>query len=54
VQLAAAAGCSRFTLHRAFTAAYRMTPADFQRQLRLARYHGTTPGGYRRAAALTP
>jgi AraC-like DNA-binding protein len=34
-QLAAAAGCSRFALHRAFTAAYGMTPADYQRQLRL-------------------
>jgi AraC-like DNA-binding protein len=34
-QLAAAAGCSRFALHRAFTAAYGMTPADYQRQLGL-------------------
>jgi AraC-like DNA-binding protein len=34
-QLAAAAGCSRFALHRAFVAAYGMTPADYQRQLRL-------------------
>jgi AraC-like DNA-binding protein len=34
-QLAAAAGCSRFAVHRAFTAAYGMTPGDYQRQLRL-------------------
>lgn len=34
-QLAAAAGCSRFALHRAFTARYGMTPGDYQRQLRL-------------------
>ena len=33
--LAAAAGCSRFAVHRAFTAAYGMTPGDYQRQLRL-------------------
>jgi AraC-like DNA-binding protein len=34
-QLAAAAGCSRFALHRAFAAAYGMAPSDYQRQLRL-------------------
>jgi AraC-like DNA-binding protein len=34
-ELAAAAGCSRFALHRAFVAAYGMTPGDYQRQLRL-------------------
>ena len=34
-QLAAAVGCSRFALHRAFVAAYGMTPAGYQRQLRL-------------------
>jgi AraC-like DNA-binding protein len=34
-QLAEAAGCSRFALHRAFTAAYGMTPGDYQRQQRL-------------------
>ncbi len=34
-QLAEAAGCSRFALHRAFTAAYGMTPGDYQRQVRL-------------------
>jgi len=82
-QVAIAAGCSRFALHRAFTAAYGMTPADYQRQVRLrhargliaagrsigdaaaesgfadqshltrwfSRYYGTTPGGFRAAAA---
>jgi AraC-like DNA-binding protein len=34
-ELAAAAGCSRFALHRSFVAAYGMTPAGYQRQLRL-------------------
>jgi AraC-like DNA-binding protein len=34
-QLASAAGCSRFALHRAFVSAYGMTPADYQLQLRL-------------------
>jgi AraC-like DNA-binding protein len=34
-QLAAASGCSRFALHRAFTSAYGMSPGDYQRQLRL-------------------
>lgn len=34
-QLAAAAGCSRFALHRSFVAAYGMTPAGYQRQIRL-------------------
>jgi AraC-like DNA-binding protein len=34
-ELAATAGCSRFALHRAFTAAYGMTPGDYQRQARL-------------------
>ena len=34
-QLAAAAGCSRFALHRAFVAAYGLTPAGYQRQIRL-------------------
>ncbi|KAA9158945.1 AraC family transcriptional regulator [Amycolatopsis acidicola] len=33
--LAAAAGCSRFALHRGFVAAYGMAPSDYQRQLRL-------------------
>ncbi len=35
VQLAEAAGCSRFALHRAFIAAYGMTPGDYHRQVRL-------------------
>jgi AraC-like DNA-binding protein len=34
-QLAEVAGCSRFALHRAFVSAYGVTPADYQRQLRL-------------------
>jgi len=34
-ELAAAVGCSRFALHRAFMAAYGLTPGDYQRQLRL-------------------
>ena len=34
-QLAVAAGCSRFALHRAFVAAYGLTPAGYQRQIRL-------------------
>jgi AraC-like DNA-binding protein len=33
--LAAAAGRSRFTVHRAFVSAYGMAPSDYQRQLRL-------------------
>jgi AraC-like DNA-binding protein len=33
--LAEAAGCSRFTASRAFTAAYGLAPSDYQRQLRL-------------------
>lgn len=33
--LAAAAGVSRFSIHRAFQAAYGMAPSDYQRQLRL-------------------
>ncbi len=33
--LAAAAGCSRFTATRAFRAVYGLAPSDYQRQLRL-------------------
>jgi AraC-like DNA-binding protein len=33
--LSAATGRSRFTVHRAFQAAYGMAPSDYQRQLRL-------------------
>lgn len=33
--LAAAAGVSRFSIHRAFQTAYGMAPSDYQRQLRL-------------------
>ncbi|MFI1755311.1 AraC family ligand binding domain-containing protein [Streptomyces sp. NPDC020571] len=35
--LAAAAGCSRFALYRAFRAEYGMAPSDYQRVLRLRR-----------------
>lgn len=35
--LAAAAGCSRFALYRAFRAEYGMGPSDYQRLLRLRR-----------------
>lgn len=35
VDLAKAAGCSRFALHRGFVAAYGLAPSDYQRQLRL-------------------
>lgn len=34
-ELALTAGCSRFTLYRAFQAHYGMAPSDYQRQLRL-------------------
>ncbi|MFK8844084.1 helix-turn-helix transcriptional regulator [Streptomyces sp. Ac-502] len=34
-QLAAAAGCSRFALYRAYRAEFGLTPSDYQRQLRL-------------------
>jgi AraC-like DNA-binding protein len=34
-QLAAAAECSRFAVHRAFVSAYGVTPGEYQRQLRL-------------------
>ncbi|MGW4475749.1 AraC family transcriptional regulator [Nonomuraea sp. NPDC004354] len=33
--LAQAAGCSRFTVYRAFQSAYGFAPSDYQRQLRL-------------------
>jgi len=33
--LAAAAGCSRYALYRAFQSTYGMAPSDYQRQLRL-------------------
>jgi AraC-like DNA-binding protein len=46
--LAAAAGCSRYTATRAFTAVYGLAPSDYQRQLRLRAARtllttGTTP-----------
>jgi AraC-like DNA-binding protein len=33
--LAAAAGCSRFALYRAFSAEFGMSPSDYERHLRL-------------------
>ncbi|MEU7156256.1 AraC family transcriptional regulator [Streptomyces chrestomyceticus] len=36
-QLAAAAGCSRFALYRAFRSEFGMAPSDYQRLLRLRR-----------------
>jgi len=50
-QLAAAAGCSRFALHRAFVSAYGMTPADYQRQLRLRTARGLIASGQSISAA---
>jgi AraC-like DNA-binding protein len=34
-ELAAATGCSRYTLYRAFRSAFGLSPGDYQRQLRL-------------------
>ena len=48
--LATLAGCSRFALHRAFRASYGMTPADYQRQLRLADARLRLAAGGRAAA----
>jgi AraC-like DNA-binding protein len=44
-ELAAASGCSRFALHRAFTSAYGMSPGDYQRQLRLRTARRLIVGG---------
>jgi AraC-like DNA-binding protein len=53
--LAAAAGCSRYTAYRAFRSAYGLAPSDYQRQLRirLARRllaDGTSPAAAAAAA----
>ncbi len=50
-RLAAAAGCSRFALYRAFRAEYGMAPSDFQRQLRLRRARGLLVAGCSAAEA---
>ncbi|QEV55517.1 helix-turn-helix domain-containing protein [Streptomyces platensis] len=47
-ELSRVAGCSHFTLHRGFRAAYGFAPSDYQRDLRLRRARvllaeGTTP-----------
>lgn len=46
-QLAVAAGCSRFALHRSFVAAYGLTPAGYQRQIRLRVARRLIAGGCR-------
>lgn len=43
--LAAAAGRSRFTVHRAFMSVYGMAPSDYQRQLRLRAARRLIAGG---------
>jgi AraC-like DNA-binding protein len=49
--LAAAAGCSRFTATRAFTAVYGLAPSDYQRQLRLRAARSLLTGGATAAEA---
>ncbi|MFJ9408294.1 AraC family ligand binding domain-containing protein [Streptomyces sp. NPDC101393] len=51
--LAAAAGCSRFALYRAFRAEYGMAPSDFQRLLRLRRARALLTAGHGAAEAAT-
>ncbi|MEU9102514.1 AraC family transcriptional regulator [Streptomyces sp. NPDC048361] len=43
--LAAAAGCSRFALYRAFRQEYGMPPSDYQRMLKLRRARALLAGG---------
>jgi AraC-like DNA-binding protein len=43
--LAEAAGCSRYTATRAFTAVYGLAPSDYQRQLRLRAARSLLSGG---------
>ncbi|MFJ8826621.1 AraC family transcriptional regulator [Streptomyces sp. NPDC102467] len=50
-ELAAAAGCSRFALYRAFRAEYHMSPSDYQRQLRLRHARGLLAAGTAPATA---
>lgn len=49
--LAAAAGWSRFAVHRAFTAAYGLAPGDYQRLLRLRHARRLIAQGWPIAAA---
>jgi AraC-like DNA-binding protein len=49
--LAAAAGCSRFTVTRAFTTVYGLAPSDYQRQLRLRAARSLLTGGATAAEA---
>ncbi|WP_245783366.1 helix-turn-helix transcriptional regulator [Amycolatopsis sacchari] len=51
--LAEAAGCSRFALHRAFVAAYGVAPSDYQRQLRLRAARRLLAEGHPPAEAAT-
>jgi len=44
--LAAAAGCSRFALHRAFMAHFGFAASDYQRQLRLRAARRLIAGGH--------
>ncbi|HEY2277688.1 MAG TPA: AraC family transcriptional regulator [Streptosporangiaceae bacterium] len=50
-ELAAAAGCSRFTATRAFTTVYGLAPSDYQRQLRLRAARSLLTGGATAAEA---
>jgi AraC-like DNA-binding protein len=50
-QLSAVAGCSRFTLHRSFVAAYGLAPNDYQRQLRPRGVRRLLRAGHSPAAA---
>jgi AraC-like DNA-binding protein len=49
--LAAAAGCSRFTATRAFSTVYGLAPSDYQRQLRLRAARSMLTGGATAAEA---
>jgi AraC-like DNA-binding protein len=49
--LAAAAGCSRFTATRAFSTVYGLAPSDYQRQLRLRAARNLLTGGATAAEA---
>lgn len=52
-RLAEAAGCSRYSLYRAFHAQYGMSPSDFQRLLRLRAARRALAGGAPAAEAAT-
>ncbi len=50
-ELAAAAGCSRYVLYRAFRATYGLAPSDYHRQLRLRQARRLIADGYSLAEA---